>query len=80
MNELRRCEQTSGSSGRAGRTEDGGGLGAIIDSLKARLVTESRKDDLDMGPGSEYGTSCSGAGGSEDVGAGRGGGIEDLLR
>lgn len=75
---MRRCDRTAGSSGRGGKTEDGGGLGAIVDSLNARLVTESRKVDFDIGPGSEIET-WSGAGGSEDVGAGRGGGIDDRV-
>lgn len=62
---------------------DGGGFGAINESLNARLATESRNDLLcvvgvGIAADTDGGDGSSGAGGKANVGAGRGGGaIED---
>lgn len=84
--ELRRCPGTKpGSSGRGGRLDEGGGLGDVRESRKARCATEVRNNfcgcgaDTDEEGFSDGNRDATGAGGGACVGAGRGGGIDRRL-
>jgi hypothetical protein len=70
----------SGSSGRGGKTVDGGGFGAPRDIRDMRCTAESRREDLVTGAdlGSSGRSPRSGAGGRAVVGAGRWGGTDTL--